>query len=150
MRTLLALPALVAMLCAAPAANATLATYASDFNNGNLSTSLPNYDNDISLFFGSKVSSFSVVPSGGNSLPAGDSVAFTSSPGIFFRGTSSPASIPGFVSFVESGAASFSIQFNTTDPVSEIRLSVADLETAGALEFSTSTSMISANASGCR
>ncbi|WP_197526196.1 hypothetical protein [Botrimarina colliarenosi] len=144
MRFALLLSAFGAGLIVCSNADAVLVTdtYTSDFSNGNLSAPLPNHADDVAIFFGSPVSSFDVVASGGNSVPAGDSIGF-STDGRFFRGTSSPASIPGFVTMFAgffNNSATTTIQFTTANPVTEIRLSVADLETAGALSFSSSTS----------
>jgi hypothetical protein len=148
MRILLALPALALMFCAAPAANANLVTHSSVFSDANLSAPLPEFGGsgfatNSAILAGSE-SSFAVVASGSNSVAAGDSVTFTSNGIGFFRGTSSPASVPGFASFVGSGLfatgnAGMSIQFDTVNPVTEIRLSIADLEAAGALLFSSMT-----------
>ena len=129
-------------LIACPTADAVLVTHTSDFSNGNLSAPLPNHADDLAIFFGSPVAAFDIVASGGNSVPAGDSVGFSTT-GRFFRGTSSPASVPGFVTMFTGFAntsATTTIQFTTADPVTEIRLSVADLETAGSLAFSSLTS----------
>ncbi|QDV74954.1 hypothetical protein [Botrimarina mediterranea] len=153
MRTLLALPALVAMLLAGTVAEASIAT--STFNNANLDPSTQLTDINESLYtttvFGFTVpnplgfqaavdsqglSSFSVVPTGSNSIPAGDSISFSSTGTKYFRGTNNPGSIPNLVTLLTTAAPTeHTITFNSSNPISEIVLSVSSLKDSRTFTF---------------
>lgn len=141
----LALAAICCALIAPLPASAALVTYTSDFADGNLDAPLPAAPLSLSNL---PVPGFTLLPSGSNSLPAGDSVSFSGAAGFppslagFFRGTSDPSSVPGFATLLQTsplGSPTITISFDTVSPVTEIRLSVADLETATEYTFSTST-----------
>lgn len=144
---MLALPALALMLCAGPAANATLVS--SSFHNDNLSDNLPTNPNGWS----SGLTGFSVVPSAGNNLPGTDSIAFSvSQTGAaydrYIRGTSDPTNPAhvGLASIVRAPfqisplviaplATTHTITFNSAEPISEIVLSVLSLRDSRVLSF---------------
>lgn len=149
MRIFLAIPALAAMLCAVPVAEANLVNATSTFHDHNL-----NYTGSPSPFptaHNSGLTTFSVISSpGNNTVLPGDSVNFTLSPvgGTFFgtpvndryiRGTNDPGDVPHVVSINKGLAGTHTISFNVAEPITEIVLSVLSLRDSRTLAFSGAT-----------
>lgn len=139
-KALLSLSVAFSLLAGQPAL-AVLVEYTSDFADGNLAAPLP----EAPLTFTNlPLPGFAVVAGGGNTVPVGDSITFTGAGTSFFRGTSDPSSVPGFATMIRttlSGPSTATIAFDTAFPVTQIRLTVADLELAATeLSFSTASS----------